>query len=125
MFCGPAKHCVTLWSASLVFTWVGARPLIISHDRDLPRKNRSEEPLNAILMPSIQKRARKERAFIWWADQVGFHSKDQVGRTYGLRGHTPVIHVTDKRFNCNAAITMTHQGQIKFILYKETLRGPV
>lgn len=75
--------------------------------------------------PAIQTRAKQEGALIWWADQVGFHSRDQVGRTYGLRGQTPVITATDKRFHCNAALALTHEGQMRFMVYEERMDADV
>lgn len=51
--------------------------------------------------PKIQARAKATRSEIQWGDEMGIRSDDQIGRTYGLRGKTPVIEVTGKRFRAN------------------------
>jgi len=40
------------------------------------------------------------------------------GRPYGLRGHTPVIVATGKRFGCNMISAITNQGQLNFMVFK-------
>ncbi|STX52669.1 Uncharacterised protein [Legionella busanensis] len=41
--------------------------------------------------PAIKAGASRERARIYWGDDIGIHSTDNRGRTYALVGNTPVI----------------------------------
>ncbi len=41
--------------------------------------------------PAIRARARRERATIYWGDEMGVRSDHQAGTSYGRRGETPVI----------------------------------
>ena len=51
--------------------------------------------------PTIQKVARKEKATIHWGDEMGLRSDHNLGRTYGLKGKTPIVKRTGNRFSCN------------------------
>jgi transposase len=66
--------------------------------------------------PAIVKRAKQEGAQIHWGDEMGLRSDDQVGRSYGRRGQTPVVTGTGQRFRCNLISTITNQGQLYFKL---------
>lgn len=68
--------------------------------------------------PAIRKQARLEGAQIHWGDQTGLRSDANVGRTYGRRGHTPVIPGTGKRFRCNMISAITNQGHMNFMVFK-------
>ncbi len=48
--------------------------------------------------PEIEKRARREKAEILWADESGLRSDHTAGRTWAPVGQTPVTHGTGKRF---------------------------
>ena len=67
--------------------------------------------------PAIEARAKVENALIFWGDEVGFRSRDHVGRSYGLKGQTPVITATDKRFGCNAIIAVAQSGQMRWMVF--------
>ena len=41
--------------------------------------------------PTIAKRAKAERAVIYWGDETGISNQDQIGRCYAPRGRTPVV----------------------------------
>ena len=51
--------------------------------------------------PKIKTRAMQEGARIYWGDEMGIQSTDNRGKTYGLKGKTPVIKKTGSRFKCN------------------------
>ena len=67
--------------------------------------------------PAIQRRAKAEKALIYWGDEMGVRSDDQVGRSYGLRGQTPVISGTGQRFGCNMISAVTNQGHLCFQVF--------
>jgi hypothetical protein len=75
--------------------------------------------------PAIREQARRENAEIHWADEMGVRSQDQRGRSYGRRGHTPVIPCTSQRFGCNMVSTITNRGQLTFMVFEESFRYPV
>lgn len=68
--------------------------------------------------PSIKRQANREKAQIFWGDEMGLRSDHAIGRTYGLRGQTPVVPVTGKRFGCNMVSAITNQGQLNFMVFK-------
>ena len=75
--------------------------------------------------PAIRKQARLEGALIHWGDQTGLRSDATVGRTYGRRGHTPVIPGTGKRFSCSMISAITNQGHMNFMVFKEKFDSDV
>lgn len=75
--------------------------------------------------PAIQRRAKTEKAVIYWGDEMGLRSDDQVGRSYGLRGQTPVIPGTGQRFGCNMISAITNQGHLCFQVFEGTFKVKV
>lgn len=75
--------------------------------------------------PAIRQQTRTERAQIHWGDEMGMRSDHQAGRSYGLKGHTPVIPGTGQRFGCNMISAVTNRGRLAFMVFKERFTGPV
>jgi transposase len=75
--------------------------------------------------PAIKRQAKSEKAQIFWGDEMGLRSDHAVGRSYGLRGHTPVIVATGKRFGCNMISAITNQGRLNFMVFKSRFTTPV
>lgn len=75
--------------------------------------------------PAIRQQARTERAQIHWGDEMGMRSDHQAGRSYGLRGQTPVIPGTGQRFGCNLISTLTNRGRLTFMVFKKRFTGSV
>lgn len=75
--------------------------------------------------PAIRRQARAERAQIHWGDEMGMRSDHQAGRSYGLKGQTPVIPGTGKRFGCNMISAITNRGRLAFMVFKERFTSPV
>jgi transposase len=75
--------------------------------------------------PAIRRRAKAENAEIHWGDQMGLRSDHQAGTSYGLRGQTPVIPGTGKRFGCNMISTVTNRGKMAFMVFKERFTSKV
>ena len=69
--------------------------------------------------PAIRQQAKSEKAQIYWGDEMGLRSDHAVGRSYGLRGQTPVIEATGKRFGCNMISAITNQGRLNFMVFKD------
>lgn len=75
--------------------------------------------------PEIRQRAQREKAPIYWGDEAGFRSDHAVGRSYGLRGQTPVIPGTGQRFRCNMISAITNRGQLNFMVFKGRFNAEV
>jgi hypothetical protein len=59
--------------------------------------------------PALVKRAKAEGALTYWGDEMGLRSDHQAGRSYGVRGQTPVIPGTGKRFSCSMISAVTNR----------------
>jgi len=60
--------------------------------------------------PRLRRRARKHGATIFFLDEAGFSSEPNLGRTYGLKGHTPVVKTTGQRQKVNAISAVSAKG---------------
>jgi len=69
--------------------------------------------------PSIRREAEAANGEIHWGDEMGLRSDHQAGTSYGRRGKTPVIPGTGQRFGCNMISTVTNQGKLTFMVFKE------
>jgi transposase len=66
--------------------------------------------------PAIKKRAAKEKATIYFGDEMGMRSDHQAGKSYAPRGKTPVIKSTGKRFSINMISAISNKGHLQFML---------
>ena len=71
-----------------------------------------------IAYPAIREQAKSEKALLFWGDEMGLRSDHAVGRSYGLRGHTPVLVAAGQRFGCNMISAITNQGRLNFMVFK-------
>jgi transposase len=60
--------------------------------------------------PRLRRRARKHGATIFFLDEAGFSSEPNLGRTYGLKGQTPVVKTTGQRQKVNAISAVSAKG---------------
>lgn len=51
--------------------------------------------------PAIARQARRDKAAIYWGDEMGLRSDHVTGTSYAPVGRTPVIRATGQRFGCN------------------------
>jgi transposase len=75
--------------------------------------------------PVIRKRAKAEGAEIYWGDEMGLRSDHVAGRSWGLKGKTPVVDATGKRFGCNMISAITNRGRLNFMVFQGRFTGPV
>ena len=75
--------------------------------------------------PAIRSRAIRERAEIYWGDEMGVRSDHVAGRSYGRRGQTPVIPGTGQRFGCNMISAITNRGRLNFMVFRERFKDRV
>lgn len=67
--------------------------------------------------PQIARKAALEKAEIQWGDEMGVRSDDQIGRTWGKIGETPVIKVSGQRFSCQMISTVSNRGTLRFMIF--------
>jgi transposase len=60
--------------------------------------------------PRLRTRARKHGASIFFLDEAGFSSEPNLGRTYGLKGQTPVVRTTGQRQKVSAISAVSAKG---------------
>ena len=71
--------------------------------------------------PAIARRARRERAVVYWGDETGISNQDQIGRSYAPRGRTPVVGRTAKRISQSMISAVSNRGLMRFMLYDGAL----
>ena len=75
--------------------------------------------------PSIKEKAKLEKATIHWGDETGVRNSNQHGRSYAPKGKTPVKRHMSKRFSINMISSITNQGLVQFMIYKENMNAAV
>lgn len=75
--------------------------------------------------PAIHAAAKSEQAEIHWGDEMGIRSDHQSGRTWGIKGKTPVVPTTGQRFSCNMISTLTNRGTLRFMIYQKRFTSDV
>ncbi len=75
--------------------------------------------------PIIKREAQKKKATIHWGDETGVRNSNQHGRSYAPKGKTPIKKHMSKRFSINMISTVTNQGLVQFMIYKENMNAAV
>ena len=75
--------------------------------------------------PAIRALAKKEKARIYWVDEMGLRSDHQAGRSYSPKGVTPTRLGTGKRFSCNMISAITNRGDLSFMVFKGRFNNPL
>lgn len=73
--------------------------------------------------PSIARRAKKEKAEIYFWDESGFRADAVQGKTWAVKGQTPVVQVPGQRQSISAASAVSSKGAFWFATYKGGLTG--
>jgi len=60
--------------------------------------------------PNLKKMAKKRGAQIFFLDEAGFQSDPPLGRTYGLKGETPVVQTSGRRQSINVISAVNARG---------------
>ena len=69
--------------------------------------------------PRIRAHAKREKAEIYWGDEMGLRSDHAAGRSFSPRGETPVIPGTGQRFRCNMISALTNKGRLYFMVFRQ------
>ena len=75
--------------------------------------------------PAIHSQAKKEKALIYWGDEMGMRSDHAVHHTYGERGQIPVIETPGERFSCTMISAITNMGHLNFMVFQENFNAKV
>jgi transposase len=71
--------------------------------------------------PGIVRRAKEEKAEIYWGDETGVQNEANRVRGYGPKGITPVLKVTAKRAHISMISAITNEGKVRFMVYREAM----
>lgn len=75
--------------------------------------------------PEIKRRAKQERAEIYWGDETGMRNDSQHERSYAPKGKTPQIRLNVNRVSSNMISAITNQGTVRFKLFDGTMNAKV
>src|SRR6266568_2992562 len=73
--------------------------------------------------PKLRKRAKKLGAKIFFLDEAGFQSDPPLGRTYGLKGQTPVVRTSGQRQSINVISAVNARGEFWAATYTGMLNA--
>jgi len=75
--------------------------------------------------PKIRALARGQKADIFFGDEAGVRSDFHSGKTWAVRGRTPVVSTTGARFSCNMISAVSPRGAMRFMLIKGKITAGV
>jgi transposase len=73
--------------------------------------------------PTLARRAKAEGAEVLFWDESGFRADTVHGKTWGVRGQTPVVERPGQRQSVSAASAVSAQGAFWFCVYEGALNG--
>ena len=73
--------------------------------------------------PVLKKRTKKLKAKIFFLDEAGFQSDGPLGRTYGLKGKTPVVKTSGQRQSINVISAVNARGEFWAATYDGKLNA--
>jgi len=73
--------------------------------------------------PTIRAQAKREKARLYWGDEMGVRSDHQAGRSYAPKGKTPIRLGTGVRFGANMLSAITNRGELAFMIFKRRFKA--
>ena len=73
--------------------------------------------------PAIARQARKDGSEVFFWDESGFRADTVHGKTWGVRGHTPVVQRPGQRQSISAASAVNAKGAFWFCTYEGGLNA--
>jgi len=73
--------------------------------------------------PAIAKRAKQQKAEIYWGDETGIQTGANVEKGYSPKGKTPVLRQTAQKHRINMISAITNEGKVRFMFYRDTMNG--
>jgi transposase len=95
------------------------KPLRRAYERDEAAVTKWKEET----YPKLRRRARKNKAEIFFLDEAGVRSDSPLGRSYGLKGRTPVVKTSGKRQSINAISAVNAKGAFWYNVYPGKLNA--
>jgi transposase len=95
------------------------KPLRRAYERDEAAVTKWKEET----YPKLRARARKNKAEIFFLDEAGVRSDSPLGRSYGLKGRTPVVKTSGRRQSINAISAVNSRGAFWYNVYPGKLNG--
>jgi transposase len=95
------------------------KPLRRAYERD----PKAVEQWQAQKYPQLRRRANKYGAKIYFLDEAGFHSDPVPGRSYGLKGKTPIVTTSGQRQSINAISAVNAKGGFWYNVYSGKLNA--
>lgn len=95
------------------------KPLRRAYERDEAAVTKWKEET----YPRLRLRGRKNKAEIFFLDEAGVRSDSPLGRTYGLKGRTPVVKTSGKRQSINAISAVNSKGAFWYNVYPGKLNA--
>lgn len=71
--------------------------------------------------PEIAKRAKAEKAVIYWGDETGVSNQENYVRGFAPKGRPPVLKVQVKHEKINMLSAITNQGKVRFMIFNDTM----
>lgn len=75
--------------------------------------------------PRIRALAKEKKADIFFGDEAGVRSDFHSGKTWAVRGKTPIVASTGARFGCNMISAVSPRGAMRFTLIKGKITADV
>ena len=75
--------------------------------------------------PEVVRRAKEQNAEIHWGDETGVRNDFHHGRGFAPKGKTPVANNSSKRFSINMISSVTNQGKVRWMVYRDSFTGAV
>jgi transposase len=95
------------------------KPLRRAYERD----PQAVEQWRQETYPKLRRRAKRVGAKIFFLDEAGFQSDAPLGRTYGLKGHTPVVTTSGQRQSINVISAVNARGEFWAATYTGKLNA--
>jgi len=87
------------------------------------RKDEAVKEWLSVTYPDISKRAKSERADIYWGDETGLRSSDVRGRGFAPRGKTPVVEATAQYQNISMVSAITNKGKVQWMFVEGSVNA--
>ena len=75
--------------------------------------------------PKIARRAKRENALIFFADEAGMRSDHHAGTSWAPVGETPIVKATGARFSLNMLSAVNAQGMFRFMIVEGSVNATV
>ena len=73
--------------------------------------------------PAIRREAKQANAVVYFGDESSIRSDYHKGTTWGIRGETPVVEKTGRRFSVNMISAISPRGHLRFMVTEQRLNA--